>query len=121
MANRAYSSAFRAEVVAASTVEGAEAASERYGVDVRSVRRWAGAAGKAPADAVTSSQWSDLGALARARVAADLVAGKVRTKDAAIIAAIASRNEAKPDAERVAEPSSVDAKEAFIDWLVEAE
>ena len=50
-----------------------------------------------PADAISSADWVQLGDIARAQVQAALLSGKVRPKDAAVIAAMADRNAALDD------------------------
>lgn len=87
-----YSPAQQNEAVTLAAVVGAEAAAKQLGMRARTIRGWSVRAGKAPADAIGSADWRSLGDLARAKVAADLAAGRVRPKDAAVIAAIAQRN-----------------------------
>ena len=104
------------QAVALGAVVGSEDAAKRLGLDPRTVRTWMGKAGRAPADAITSPDWATLGELARTQVQADLVSGKVKPKDAAVIAAIADRNAAKvtegpPD-------TAPSAHAAYNDWLV---
>jgi hypothetical protein len=91
-----------AEAVALGSIVGAEAASKQLGIGPSAIRRWMARAGKTPADAIASADWAQLGEMARAQVASALLAGKVRPKDAAVIAAMPDRNLAKP--EPVAEP-----------------
>lgn len=114
----AYSLAQKAEAIALATVIGAEAAAERLHIDPRTVRKWAARAGRAPADAITPTDWAQLGDLARAQVASDLASGKVRTRDAAVIAGIASRNVRDPKPE----PEPPDEAEQLVDlWLSEVD
>lgn len=113
---KAYSPAQIAEAVSLATIVGAEAAARQLGIDPRTIRGWMERAGKAPADALTSPDWQQLGDLARSQVAASLASGKVRPKDAAVIAAIASRNAAKPPTELDPE---TDEDEQFWAALVE--
>jgi hypothetical protein len=114
----AYSREVMAQAVSLAVVIGAAAASERLGMHPRTIIGWMARAGKQPRDAITSSDWATLGELARTQVIADLAAGRVRTKDAAVIGAIATRNEAKPDAP-VTPPTPVegwaDQVEAMLD------
>lgn len=93
----AYTLQQKAEAVALATVVGAEAAADQLGMDVRTVRGWAAKAGKAPELAVQTSTWEKLLDLALARVGAALSSGKVRPKDAAVIAGIAQRNMRDPE------------------------
>lgn len=80
------------QAVALASIVGAEEAAKRMRLDPRTVRAWLGRAGKVPADSIAAAAWASLGALARAQVQADLPAGKVPAKTAAIIGAIADRN-----------------------------
>src|SRR5690242_6203278 len=89
---RAVTPAQKAEAIALATVIGAEAAAKQLGWYPRSVRKWTVAAGRAPADKITSSDWQALGDLARSQVASKLASGKMSAREAAIIAGIASRN-----------------------------
>ncbi len=87
-------------------------------MQAQTVRNWMAKAGRTPADAISSADWAQLGEMARAQVQAALLSGRVRPKDAAVIAAIADRNAAKvEDAPPV---SSVFALDAFVDWVVHA-
>ena len=97
MGRKAYSQTAKAEAVALGAVVGAEEAGRRLGITAGAVRNWMGKAGRLPADAISSSSWASLGALARSQVAADLVAGRVKPTQAAIIAGIAERNATKPE------------------------
>ena len=102
MSSRAFTVKQKSEAIALATIIGAEAAGQQLGILPRTIRGWADRAGKAPADAINHTDWRSLGEAARSVVAANLAGGFVRAKDAAVIAAIATRNEAKP--EPVAEP-----------------
>jgi hypothetical protein len=112
-----YSKQQMAQAVSLGAIIGADAASKQLGMQARSIRNWMARAGATPADAIASADWAALGAMARAQVSADLLAGKVRPKDAAIIGAIADRNAAKP--EPVGEESAVAVQPLFMTWLLE--
>jgi hypothetical protein len=91
-------------VIATAVVTGAEAASETYELDVRTVRGWLAESGKVPANGVSRDRWRELADLAITRAQSALLGGKVRPKDAAVIGAIATRYAAKP--EPMAEPAT---------------
>lgn len=90
---KAVTPAQKHEAVSLAAVIGAEAAAKQLGWDPRSIRKWSGQAGKAPADAIAPADWKTLGELARSKVAAMLTTGKLSIRDAATVAGIASRNE----------------------------
>ena len=115
MGRIAYSAAQKAEAVALAVVIGAERASEELGPQAHTIRGWMARAGKAPADAIVSDEWSAIGARAMARAHRLLDTGKVNGTQALTMAAIALRNastvkEAPPD-------SAATAHDAFADWL----
>jgi hypothetical protein len=87
-----YSGAQKREAVALARAAGAEYAAESLGVDPRTVRKWLEAAGDPPELDGTAAGWTQLLDLAQSQVATALASGKVRPKDAAVIAAIAERN-----------------------------
>jgi len=62
------------------------------GIDPRTVRKWSAQVGDRPELDGSSEGWQRLLELAQSRVAVALSSGKVRPRDAAIIAGIASRN-----------------------------
>src|SRR5262245_48411544 len=101
----------KAEAIALAIVVGAEAAAKQLGWDPRSIRKWCEAAGRAPADAITSPDWRTLGELARSQVASRLATGKVSARDAAVIAGIATRNEQRPEPEP--EPEATPEQQAW--------
>jgi hypothetical protein len=113
----AYTAAQKAEAVALATVIGAEGAATELGMDVRTVRGWAGRAGKAPELAAPTGGWQNLLDLAMAKVASALAGNKVRPKDAAVIAGIASRNvrERPPEAPQTEDDIARDAWTAELD------
>jgi hypothetical protein len=89
---KAYTVTQKAEAIALAVTAGAEYAAEQLGMDVRTVRVWAARAGKAPELAAPETGWRGVLDLAMARVSTALAGNSVRPKDAAVIAAIASRN-----------------------------
>lgn len=115
---KAYTAAQKAEAVALAIVVGAEGAAEQLGMDVRTVRKWAGQAGKGPELAAPAGGWAALLDLAMAKVTSALASGKVRPKDAAVIAGIASRNIREPKPE----PDPKTDAETLVDrWLEEVD
>jgi hypothetical protein len=62
------------------------------GIDPRTVRKWSAQVGDRPELDGSAEGWQRLLHLAQSRVAVALASGKVRPKDAAVIAAIAERN-----------------------------
>ena len=92
MARKRYTPAQQAEAVAIARSAGAKYAAEHLGMDVRTVRSYLDAAGDPPELDGTASGWKQLIDLAQSQVVAALTSGKVRPKDAAVIAAIAERN-----------------------------
>src|SRR3954447_21012456 len=87
----------KAEAIALGVVMGAEAAAEQLGyVDVRTLRRWMEAAGKAPADVVEAADWESLLDLALAKTVAAVASGRLSPTTVATIAGIAARNARKP-------------------------
>jgi hypothetical protein len=80
MGAKAYSRQQMAEAVALGSIVGAEAASKQLGMGASATRRWMARAGKAHADAITSADWAQLGEMARAQVASDFLAGRIRPK-----------------------------------------
>src|SRR5262245_12254953 len=118
MPYKRHSSESKAEAVALAAIVGADAAAEQLGLGAPRIRAWSCAAGRTPADAIESADRKAPGELARAQVAKNLAAGKVRPKDAAVIAAIAQRN-----SEKVKEPEPADPEKAAADqvvaWLME--
>lgn len=115
MGSVAYSSVQKAEAVALAAIVGVEAAAEQLGMQVRTLRGWANAAGQRPD--VDSDAWQKLHDLAMAKTMAAVASGKLRPRDVAVIAGISKRNLSKPVP--VPERSSVEAREQFIEWLVE--
>jgi hypothetical protein len=102
MGRIAYSRAQMAEAVVLAAIVGADAASSRLGMGAKAIRRWSERAGTVPADSIGQADWEHLGALAKAQVQSDLLAGRLTTVQAATVAGIAQRHAAKP--EPVAEP-----------------
>jgi hypothetical protein len=92
MARVAYSNDQRREAVALARVAGVEAAGQSLGIDPRTIRRWSAQAGDRPELHGSAEGWQRLLDLAQSRVAVALSSGRVRPKDAAVIAAIAERN-----------------------------
>ena len=88
----AYTTAQKREAVALARVAGVEAAAQSLGIDRRTVRRWSDQAGDRPELDGSAEGWQRLLDLAQSKVAVALASGKVRPKDAAVIAAIAERN-----------------------------
>lgn len=107
----------KAEAVALAAVVGAETAAAQLGWDPRSVRKWAGQAGTAPADAIARTDWATLGDAMLAGVAADLASGKLTAVQKATIAGIAKRNAEKAPP---ASESAVAARERFLEWVAQA-
>jgi hypothetical protein len=89
------------------------------GCDIRYVRKLLDAAGDAPEVAGTIDQWRQVADVAHATVMGALTSGKVRPKDAAVIAAVAERNIRTGEAKsrEQSEQLAVDARETFLDWL----
>jgi hypothetical protein len=107
LARVAYSGEQRREAVALGRVAGAEAAARTLGIDPRTIRRWSEQAGDRAELDGTAEGWQRFLDLAQSKVAVALSSGKVRPKDAAVIAAIAERNLrqlADRSERRVAEP-----------------
>ena len=117
----AYTIAQKHEAVALAVVVGAEAAADQLGIDVRSVRKWAEAAGHRPELEV--DDWQALHDLAVARTTAAVASGKLPARTVAVIAGIAARNlrptrvvaPSEPD-EPAENPGIVAMREA-LEWL----
>lgn len=110
-----YSPERKAEAVALAAVVGAEVAGQQLGIDHRTIRRWAEAAGSSVADTIDAPSWERLGALALARAEAMVATGKLTAIQLATMAGIAKRNAERPPS--AGEPSAKDAQEALFDWL----
>jgi transposase-like protein len=116
--NRSYSHEFRARAVALARVIGAEAASKQLGIGGRdTVRRWMAAAGDPPELQGTAEGWQTVLTVAQSQVIDDLANGKVRAKDAAVIAAIADRNLEKVRSRPEPEPD--DANDLLGAWIID--
>jgi hypothetical protein len=112
-----YSLSKRAEVIADAVVTGAESTAIAHGLDVRTVRAWLATSGKAPAAEVNPEGWRSLMDLALSKVNVALVGGHVRPKDAAVIAAIASRNIREPAPPAEPRTPEDEAYDAFVTEL----
>ncbi|MFL5686601.1 MAG: transposase [Chloroflexota bacterium] len=123
MARKRYTAAQKAEAVALARVSGAGHAAEQLGIDVRTIRAWVGAAGDPPELDGTAAGWQQLLDLAHSQVVSALTGGKVRPKDAAVIAAISERNLReieKHEGRRASdEQGAIAARDAYFDWLVD--
>ena len=92
LVRKSVTNAQRQDAVALAAVVGIEAAASQLGWDRRTVRSWCEKAGKRPELDGSAAGWTQLLDLAQSQVATALASGKVRPKDAAVIAAIAERN-----------------------------
>lgn len=89
---KAYGPAAKMEAITLSSVVGADQAGSQLGIDPRTIRIWSAAAGRRPELDGEPDRWRELRDLAIAKVTADVAAGKVRVRDLAVVAAIATRN-----------------------------
>lgn len=112
----AYSRERMAEAVALGQVIGADAAAAQLGMGAKAIRVWSAKAGKGPEMVLEPDAWKRLLDLAIAKVTSAVASGKMRPRDMAVVAGIATRNLARAS-EPVAPPSEV---ETVADALIAA-
>jgi DNA-binding transcriptional MerR regulator len=108
---KTYTMAQQTGALALASVEGAEQAAERLGIDPRTIRRWQAAAGVRPELDVPSDALQSLYDLAVAKVTADVAAGRIKGTQLMTIVGIA--RDKLDRARRQAPPAEPDQKEPY--------